>query len=188
MLVVCISLGGVFLFYQVNTSSHLLSEKERQDSMKKNLGRGIKTEDTSAGTIHTFTGKKYSFSYPGNFSPYTVDQDKATRNPAVFDFFIIQNRTTHVFFSTEADDAANFHSYTDIPSVMLRRNRKEVYSESQLIISGQPAVLFTKKDDGAEQSVFLLSHKVLYSFVATSPNMLSITEQMEKILPTIHIN
>lgn len=175
---------GVFLYYN-RVSSDTLSGKQKQEAVQKILGRGIRQERTH--TLATYTGNYISFSYPAWVAVDTRDDQTLKKKPTILDFFELRNPDSHLFIVTQVEkaDVSRLENET---AVHLRQvEQKELYNQSTVTIDGHSGLLFTKKQDGAEKSLFIIYNGRLYSVAATALSMEAIDEVMDQILKTVKI-
>jgi hypothetical protein len=157
-------LGGVFFFF---SRPQEFSEQEKQAAIEKTLGRKehIVEDEKTGNQIHT--SAYLSFSYPARAKIFDMHNLHDTPSPDTLERFDLEFSEPRMSFITTVAKT-QVASFADLPAVLFRRSKKDLYKESQITIDGIKGLLFTKFQDDGEETAFVLHKGNLYTFSATA--------------------
>lgn len=172
----CLIVGvGMYFFFSAHQRS--LSAKEKIHAMKHLIGHDpILSDNPARNTWVEHTGRYVTFSYPGATTIYPVTTDMIPARNSL-EIFMFQSENPKYFFGTEVLQAQDIAAYSDIPGVIMRRNNKNDYTETEGAYKNISFPIFTKmQNQSVEKTAFILINGKEYTFSITSanPNVLSI--------------
>ncbi len=184
----CIIGVGIGIYLFGSAKQHPLTQTEKEAAIAKLLGhQPILSNNPRHNIWIEHRGKYVSFAYPQAATVYRDTVNPPDKNS--LESFVFQQESPRYFFVTEVLDPTNVETYNDIPSVLLRRNNKNQYTETSMALQNVTFPVFTKTQQNVvEKTAFILANGKEYTFSITSanPDVISIFDRVMASVKILH--
>jgi len=169
-----------YVFFANLNNSSPLSQKEKETALTKLFGRSLNFNPKEKGDVQ-FRGKYMTFTYPGSSLIYTYRQPGFKNDKATLEYFSFDMQDPRLIFNYSVIQTINLKNVSDYPSVRIRQI-DPAFEKSDFVLDGKKGIHLTKKDNGAEESVFILDNTKLYTIIVVGQNYSATDGLFQKII------
>jgi len=173
------------LFIFLNRPAKPLTASEKEKALENILGRKPNFKDAPTGNI-AYNGKYVNFLYPVAAKIYVFSDKEVYQKPNLEVFSFDMQNPKIVFNLTVSENGSNIADVSDISGVLFRQQPQQAYTQSELTVSGQKGIVFTKNQDNtAEKTAFFLVNNRIYSIAVTGGSYSDAVNLFDNVIKTL---